>query len=568
VTVTIATDPLTAKGERILENMEKQYGSKEKAEQVLYGSKNAGTISGIDQGALAFLGTLRNFLRGLLSWAAEEESEEEHSEPDGADRADAQPPLAPALSRELRAANDMALDRNSVRRLDADGRMHVDQSNISKATVNPYRGSEIPDAEALGLDPNRVYRLLRHPDELAKAVPTFNNLPILSEHQPVSADEHPAELVIGSTGTDAAFEPPYLKNSLVFWPQSAIDAIESGQKRELSSAYRYTADMTPGVYEGMPYDGVMRNIVGNHVACVVEGRAGHDVVVGDQKPASMIEEEKRMKLPSVVVAALKLAPDSKLAADANIEEIMPLIETLVEGMSNGNGGGMETADQTTTAPSSAVPVSSTLDADAWDGEESEEEKKAADDRRALRAADARRRLGRDETDEERDKRESEDSAADARERLGRDETDEECKAREAKDQKARDSRRGKDERAIIPSAKDQVVTKKALDAAMATARRLGADDAIRIQREIRAAERAVRPYVGDLALALDSAEAVYRTALTMLGVKTEGVHPSAFSTILAMQPLPGARPTVVALDSAGAKGFAERFPDALRVNVI
>jgi hypothetical protein len=512
-----------------------------------------------DQSGLAFIGTLKNFLRSLLAWAGEEESEEEHSEP-SADRQDAQPPLAPALTHELQRANDMALDRESVRTTDADGRLHVALSNISKATVNPYKGSEIPDAKALGLDENKVYRLLRHPDELAKAVPSFNNLPLLSEHVPVSADAHQPDLVIGSTGTDAAFEPPYLRNSLVVWAKPAIDDIESGDAKELSCAYRYTADMTPGVYEGMPYDGIMRNIVGNHLALVKEGRAGPDVVVGD----SVLQEDKEMKL-TAAMASIKTALTGKLAADANIEEILPLIETIVEGVNASNGnGGMETADMTT-APSSAIPVSSTLDNTGLDEEEDDEEKKAADARRALRAADARRRLGRDETEEEKDKREGEDSAADARERLGRDETEEECKAREAKDKKARDSRRGLLEHI---GGSDQVVTKKALDAAMATARRQGADDAIRMQREIHAAERAVRPYVGELAMAHDSAEAVYRTALTVLGIKTDGVHPSAFPTILAMQPTAGARTPVVALDSAGAKGFAERFPDALRVNVI
>ena len=39
--------PLTSKGEKILKNMEEQYGP-EKAKQVLYASKNKGTISGID----------------------------------------------------------------------------------------------------------------------------------------------------------------------------------------------------------------------------------------------------------------------------------------------------------------------------------------------------------------------------------------------------------------------------------------------------------------------------------------------------------------------------------------
>lgn len=40
--------PLTSKGKEILSSMEKTYGSEEKAKQVLYASKNAGKVSGID----------------------------------------------------------------------------------------------------------------------------------------------------------------------------------------------------------------------------------------------------------------------------------------------------------------------------------------------------------------------------------------------------------------------------------------------------------------------------------------------------------------------------------------
>jgi hypothetical protein len=39
--------------------------------------------------------------------------------------------------------------------------------------------------------------------------------------------------------------------------------------------------MTGGIFDGKSYDGVMRNIKGNHVALVPEGRAGHDVKVAD-----------------------------------------------------------------------------------------------------------------------------------------------------------------------------------------------------------------------------------------------------------------------------------------------
>lgn len=169
----------------------------------------------------------------------------------------------------------------SVRKYDTDGRLHVAVANISKAAVNPYLGKEIPEYESLGLDPQKTYRLLRDPDELNEAVNSFNNLPVLSRHVPVNTVDHHPELVVGSTGTDANFENPFLKNSLVVWTQAAIDAIESDEKKELSAAYRYKPDMTPGTFLGERYDGVIRSIRGNHIALVPQGRAGSDVVIGD-----------------------------------------------------------------------------------------------------------------------------------------------------------------------------------------------------------------------------------------------------------------------------------------------
>ena len=70
----------------------------------------------------------------------------------------------------------LAFDR-SARWKDQDGNLHVRVSNISKATVNPYRGNEIPGWEELGLDPKKIYQLLRDPDELKKAASTFCGLP-------------------------------------------------------------------------------------------------------------------------------------------------------------------------------------------------------------------------------------------------------------------------------------------------------------------------------------------------------------------------------------------------------
>lgn len=265
----VAMDPLTKKGSEIMAAMKEQYG-KEKGEEVFYASKNKGNISGVD---CAYKDTR---FKGATDWA-------------------------------------MALDRSSARAYDADGRMHVDLSHISKATINPYYGREIPDYEKLGLIPDKKYMLLRDPEELAKGARTFNNLPILIKHVPVTAEEHQPELVVGSTGTDSKFKYPYLNNSLVLWAKPAIDGVEDNDKRQLSAAYRYVADMTPGTFEGQRYDGVMRNIVGNHVALVKEGRAGADVVVGDEMPRPLWRDKAWE--PSMYKGARwthQLAMDSKL----------------------------------------------------------------------------------------------------------------------------------------------------------------------------------------------------------------------------------------------------------------
>jgi hypothetical protein len=173
----------------------------------------------------------------------------------------------------------IAMDRSpSNRMMSEDGHLHVARSNISKATVNPYWGKEIPGYEKLGLDPKKKYMLLRHPKELEKAASTFNRLPILADHVPISATRHPSDLVVGATGSDAKYVHPYLQNSLGFWVKPAIDAINDESQKDLSCAYHYDPVMTPGVYEGKHYDGIMTNIRGNHVALVHDGRAEGSIV--------------------------------------------------------------------------------------------------------------------------------------------------------------------------------------------------------------------------------------------------------------------------------------------------
>ena len=236
----------------------------------------------------------------------------------------------------------------SVRTKDENGFLHVALTPISKATVNPYLGKEIEGSKEHGFEPDKIYYGLRDPDELAKGAGTFNGLPLLLEHHPTDAENLPKEWVVGSMGTDAVFEKPYLKNSLTVTDAQAIGFIEDGTAKEISCSYRFTPDFTAGEYiesdgSKVHYDFIMRDIKGNHVALVPEGRAGHDVKVADGIDAVkyIANEERRSNMPidDFIAKFMPLASDEeKAAAKAALEALAPAKDekpTFAEGVSYG-----------------------------------------------------------------------------------------------------------------------------------------------------------------------------------------------------------------------------------------
>ena len=236
----------------------------------------------------------------------------------------------------------------SVRTKDENGFLHVALTPISKATVNPYLGKEIEGSKEHGFEPDKIYYGLRDPDELAKGAGTFNGLPLLLEHHPTDAENLPKEWVVGSMGTDAVFEKPYLKNSLTVTDAQAIQYIEDGTAKEISCSYRFTPDFTAGEYteadgSKVHYDFIMRDIKGNHVALVPEGRAGHDVKVADGIDAVkyIANEERRSNMPidDFIAKFMPLASDEeKAAAKAALEALAPAKDeepTFAEGVSYG-----------------------------------------------------------------------------------------------------------------------------------------------------------------------------------------------------------------------------------------
>lgn len=169
----------------------------------------------------------------------------------------------------------------SSREIDSNGFLRVEMSNITKSQVRAYLGREIPDWRDFNLDPEKIYNVLCPEEELIKAVPTFNNLPLTRDHIAVDVDNVPKERIVGSLGDHATYEKPYIKNNLIVYDKKDIDLIMSGKKKELSCGYRYTPVREDGEFEGQHYDFKMTDIVGNHIALVKQGRAGRDVMVAD-----------------------------------------------------------------------------------------------------------------------------------------------------------------------------------------------------------------------------------------------------------------------------------------------
>lgn len=173
-------------------------------------------------------------------------------------------------------------DSASARKYDLNGWPEIKGNPISKVGIFEYLGRDIsPD-----LEPEKIYKVYRPEEELTdpETLESFKLLPWTNEHAMLGSDEGmlpPEEKGIhGVIGEDVYFEDGYLKGNLKIFSTKLAQMIDSG-KKELSIGYRCLYDLTAGVYDGEKYDAVQRQIRGNHLATVTEGRSGHDVAVLD-----------------------------------------------------------------------------------------------------------------------------------------------------------------------------------------------------------------------------------------------------------------------------------------------
>jgi hypothetical protein len=409
-------------------------------------------------------------------------------------------------------------------------------------------------------------------------------VPLLSQHVPHSADDHDGEINVGTVGSSSEYEHPYLYNSLAVWSREGRDLVDSKKQKELSSAYSYDADMTPGEYEGEKYHGVMRNMRWNHVCMVKKGRAGSDVALDEAlKPQTetISMSKKIMSLKAGVaygavrnmLRGVKLAQDTsidlgpafaavkpkkftaskgklvsgirsalkgKLAQDADLAGVIENVAELIEAL-----------DIDKTVEDGDIDTdSNTLDDDtSMDGDNAAiiaylKSKGVADDVIAC--------LPKGEADEI-----VEDADIEG-------ETPEQKAERLKKAALAKD---GTNPRGIDGQGDngkpEKFVSKGAMDAAL----RENEQNVIRRMNAVSDAKAHVRPVVGELTMAFDSADGVYRQAFKMQGRDVSTIKEvTALKAMWDMVPT-GApkRETAMAMDSDTVADFTKDFPNMSKV---
>ena len=143
-------------------------------------------------------------------------------------------------------------------------------STIARTGVQMYTDSD-----------GSIRREYRPETEVAspESLASFAGKAITLEHPKVLLDStNTKDYQIGFTGTEVVYDNGFVRAVMTITDQDAIERIMRGDVKEVSAGYRVNYEANAGVTDsGENYDGIQKEISGNHIAVVRRGRAGPQV---------------------------------------------------------------------------------------------------------------------------------------------------------------------------------------------------------------------------------------------------------------------------------------------------
>ena len=196
---------------------------------------------------------------------------------------------------------------------------------LARTGIQDYFGYELGFMD----DPNKVFKVWRPEEEVfdSESMKSFEGKPVTNNHPPELINIDNVKIYqVGYTGTEIFRKDDLLIGKIIVTDKNAIQDIEKG-KNQVSNGYNSDFDFQSGVNdEGEYYDLIQRNIRGNHVAIVDNGRCGETCKIQDSED----KMPKKIKALQVGDATYDVPEGSESVVAALREEIEKLKKELEE----------------------------------------------------------------------------------------------------------------------------------------------------------------------------------------------------------------------------------------------
>lgn len=180
-------------------------------------------------------------------------------------------------------------------RVDDDGMLRV-TARVLKEGVFPYLPEESPEGAAVNAD-GMVNQFIPAAEFTPEALKSLEGKPvIIRDHVWRDVDNTFEDgLTVGAVAGTPRVEDGYVVVDFLVSDTDTVKAIEDGALTEVSAAYDGDCIPEAGIFEGVPYATIQRNLRFNHVLLLPSGagRCGHEVGIVNTKTK---QKETTMKV--------------------------------------------------------------------------------------------------------------------------------------------------------------------------------------------------------------------------------------------------------------------------------